>query len=228
MCLNNRTSPLDIYGPEGTIRTITEFLKLGYFNQTMPVTSHELEGGEVLQFPNYSVTVVAADHMVPALSFVLEEPERKGTFNPRKAKELGITEGPEFRRLQNGETIVINGSEVRSDMVMGKPRSGRKIAYTGDTRPVPEFEELVRGADVLIHESTFHSDMEEKSMEFGHTTSRQAAELAARAGVRKLFLTHISNRYSKDPSPLIDEAEEIFPEAELARDFLEYEVPKQM
>lgn len=227
MCLNNRETLLDIYGPEGTIRFVNGFLKIGYFNQTMPVICHELEGGETLEFRNYSIRAIAVDHEIPALAFSLEEPERRGSFHPDRAMELGVSEGPDFRRLQNGESIMVDGNEVKPDMVMGKPRRGRKITYTGDTRPIDSLEDLTRGSDVLIHDSTFHSEFEERGLEFGHSTSKHAAELAKRSDVRKLFLTHISNRYSTDPSPLLDEAREIFPETELARDFLEYDVPRR-
>jgi ribonuclease Z len=227
MCLNNRTEPLEIYGPVRTIEFMKAFMKIGYFNQTMPVLYHDLTGGELLEFDHYSVRSLAVDHEIPALAFSLEESERAGLFNPKKAKSLGVKEGPDFRKLQNGKTISVGDEKVRPDMVMGKPRKGRKMVYTGDTRPTDELAPFVAGADVLIHDSTFHSNMAERGLEFGHSTSKHAAELAVEGKVKKLFLTHISNRYSTDPTPLLDEAMEIFPNTEMASDLLEYEVPRK-
>lgn len=224
MCLNNRTTGLEIYGPEGTTEFMRMFMKIGYFNQTMPILYHELEGGETLQFPHYSVATLSVDHDVPSLAYALEENERLGRFNPKKAMSLGIQEGPDFRKLQNGKSITVQGKEVHPGMVMGRPRKGRKMVYTGDTRPTEELTSFVRSADVLIHDSTFHSGLTERGLEFGHSTARHAAELALKGEVKKLFLTHISNRYSRDPSPLLEEARAIFENAELAGDFLEYEV----
>ena len=230
MCLNGRQTPLEVYGPDHTIRIVGTFLTLGHFNQTMPVICHELAGGELLSFPGYSVRTLEADHGIPALAFALEESPWRGRFDPAAARELGVSEGPDFRRLQNGEAIEVarkgKHHQVRPEMVMGPPRRGRKITYSGDTRPMEAMAEFARDSDVLIHEATFHSALEDQGMEFGHSTSRQAAELASRAGAARLFLTHLSNRYAKDPSPLLLEARDIFPATELALDLLEYVVPR--
>jgi len=227
MCLNNRTRPLEIYGPEGTIHFMTRFLKLGYFNQTMPVTFHEFADREIRDFGSYLVRSIPVDHEIPSMAYSIEEHRKPGKFDPGKAMKLGVKEGPDFRKLQSGQTINVDDTTISPEMVMGPPRKGRRIVYTGDTRPVEGLIEFCTDADVLIHESTFHSDLTERSQEFGHTTAKQAAELARKANVGKLFLTHISNRYSRDPSPLLEEAREIFPDTELARDFLEYDLPRR-
>ncbi len=225
MCLNNRTAPLEIYGPEGTLTFMSSFMKLGYFNQIMPIMYHELVGGEILEFDNYIVKTLAVDHDIPAIAYSLEESLRLGKFNPRKAKSLGIKEGPDFRKLQNGQKIKVGDKEILPEMVMGRPRKGRKMVYTGDTRPVAELMAFVKGADVLIHDSTFHSELEEKCVEFGHSTAKHAADLARKAKVKHLFLSHISNRYSSDPSPLLEEAQAIFKNVDLASDLLVYDIP---
>jgi len=138
--------------------------------------------------------------------------------------ELGVKPGPDFRRLQSGESVKVGKRTVTPEMVLGPPRRGRKVVYSGDTLPLETMVDFAREADVLIHEATFHSGLAERAEEFGHSTAREAAEIARKGGVRKLFLTHFSTRYSEDPTPLLEEAKAVFPDTELARDFLEYEI----
>ncbi len=225
MCLNNRTAPLDIYGPEGALHFIGEFLRLGYFNQTMPVLIHEIGGGESIDFGKYFIRTLTVEHGgIPALAYSLEEPERGGKFLRERAVELGVQPGPDFRRLQQGESVKVGKRIVSPEMVIGPPRRGRKVVYSGDTRPLDAMVDFARDADVLIHEATFHSGLAERAEEFGHSTAKRAAEIAKRANVGKLYLTHFSHRYSEDPTPLLEEAKAVFSDTELARDFLEYDV----
>lgn len=225
MCLNNRTKPLHIYGPSGIIHFLGEFLTLGYFKQTMPVLLHEINGGESIELGGYTIRTLSVEHGgIPALAYSLEEPIRRGRFMKKRAMELGVKPGPDFRRLQLGESVRVEERIIRPDMVLGPPRSGRKVVYSGDTLPLEAMVEFSRKADVLIHEATFHSELSQRAREVGHTTSKDAALIAKKAGVKKLYLTHFSNRYTEDPTPLLEEARAIFPETELAVDFLEYEV----
>ncbi len=141
-----------------------------------------------------------------------------------RAKELGLPEGPLYRKLQQGDEVVWEGKVIQPEMVVGPPRRGRKVVYTSDTCPNEELDSFARGCDVLIHDSTVESSLEVQANEYGHSSARQAAETARRCEAQVLFLTHISPRYG-DPLAIEKEARDIFPESYLARDFMEYTVP---
>jgi ribonuclease Z len=220
MNLNNRQEPLDIYGPVRTKDFLDMILGLGYFTQKFPVEGHEVAPGEVLHFGSYTVRAARARHPVPALAWRIEEKPKRGRFDEAKCREWGIR-GPDFARLERGEPVERAGRSVLPEMVMGPPRRGRSIVYTGDTSPVPEIEALAEEADVLIHEATVGRELESEANDWGHSSARQAAEVALRARVGRLYLTHFSSRYP-DTGPLEAEAREIFPATEASRDLLEH------
>jgi ribonuclease Z len=228
MNLNNRDSDLEIYGPKGTIQIISTLLSLGYFSPGFEIKLFELEPPEIVKFDTYSVRSFEVDHGIPALGFVLEENERPGKFNLKKAKSLGIPKGPLYRKLQSGRTITVNGKKITPAMVLGPTRRGRKIVYSGDTKPTNEVIKASKTADVLIHDACLDSSLEEKAAAYGHSTAKQAAEIAKKAKAEVLFLIHHSPRY-KDLDVLENEAKEVFKMSFSAVDFLEYEVklPKQ-
>ncbi len=222
MFLNNRKKKLNIYGPEGTTNLIKMLLSLGYFSSTFEIVVTDLNDSDIVKLKNYDIKARQVDHNeIPALAFCIEEHEKQGKFNLKKAKKLGIPEGPMYRKLQNGESIEINGKKITPNMVLGKQRKGKKIVYSGDTRPCEAIIELAKGCDVLIHDSTLSSDLEEKAHIYGHSTAEQAARIAKLAEVKKLFLMHISPRY-KDGENLEQEAKIIFENSIVAQDFLEY------
>jgi ribonuclease Z len=224
MYLNDRKRPLYIAGPKGTTDIVMGMLNLGYFNPTFEILIKDLNDKDVLNFTNYDVRVVAADHDIPALAFCVAEHQRKGKFHPEKALALGVPEGPLFRKLQNGEPVQTNDRTIRPEEVMGEPRRGRTVVYSGDTRPSPEITQLARDCDVLIHDATLSSDLEEKAHKYGHSTAQQAAQVAKDANAKVVFLTHISPRYD-DAQKLEDEAKRIFNYSFAATDFLEYDIP---
>jgi len=221
--LNDRKEELHVYGPKGMKKLLYQLLHLGYFTPAYEIIGHEMEGGDEIQFEGYKVKCINAFHNVPALSYSLEEDERPGRFNKKRALELGVPEGPLFGKLQKGKEVEVNGKTITPDMVMGKPRPGRKITISGDTAPYDAFIEFAKGSDVLIHDATTDSSLEEKANEYGHSTAKQAAEIALKAGVGKLYLTHISPRY-RNAKPLENEAREVFAESYIAHDFMEVEV----
>jgi ribonuclease Z len=223
MYLNDRTRPLDIYGPKGTGKLISSLLKLGYFSPTFDIRLHDLEDGETIEFPKYTIKCREVSHSVPTLAYCVEERERPGKFNLDKAKELDIPEGPEYRALQQGKSVAVNGKTISPEMVMGPPRKGRKIVYSGDTKPCDAVIELAAGSDVLIHDATLDQSLEDKAEAYDHSSSRQAAEVAKAAKVKMLFLIHISPRY-RDADILEKEAQAVFPNSVAARDFLEFDV----
>jgi len=108
---------------------------------------------------------------------------------------------------------------------VGAPRDGRRLVYTGDTRPHLAVIQASAAADLLIHEATFGGDELERAIETGHSTAAEAARVALDAGARRLVLTHISSRYHRDTSELLAEAKAVFPETIIARDGMTIEVP---
>lgn len=223
MSLNNRETPLEIYGPEGTIELVHILLELGYFTPTYAVMLHDVQPGDVLEFEDYMVKVAEANHCVPTLAYSLEENERPGKFDKSEALELGIPEGKLFSQLQSGKTVEVNGKTFTPEMVLGPPRRGRKFVYTGDTGPSKIIEELAGDADVLVHDATADSSLEEKANEYGHSTARQAAEIAKAANVKLLILTHISPRY-ENGKKLLDDAKDVFENVVVADDFREFNI----
>jgi ribonuclease Z len=196
------------------------------FVLTFPVEIHEIEkAGTVVEEQEYTVQTTQANHVIPSLVYALVEKPRPGRFYPDKAKKLHVPEGPFWSKLQHGQTVKLpNGRKIKPEDIMSSPRTGRKIVYTGDTRPFKEIAKFAANADLLIHDATLDDDLAEKAKEDGHSTPTQAAKDAKRANVKKLVLTHISARY-KDPQKLLKEAKKIFKNTIVAEDFLKVEIP---
>jgi len=223
MNFSGRTEALHVLGPSGTVSTMRSIMDLGYFTCGFDILATEMAAGEELEFHGYSVKAVPAEHTVPAFSYVLEESARPGKFDPEKAKRLGVPEGPSFRRLQEGESIELDGAVITPEMVVGPKRRGRKIAISGDGRPTLALEVAAANADLLVHEATVTSDLIVDAKNYGHATAREAAELAMHAKARALILYHISSRYD-DPKPLLEEARAVFPETYVAEDLMSLQV----
>jgi ribonuclease Z len=224
MQLNDRETPLHIHGPEGINNLLEQILSLGYFKPNYPIVSHIVYEGDVLKFDNYKINVMNVDHGIPALAYSLVENTRPGRFDKPKALSMGIPEGPLFNKLQKGETITLkNSKKITSKMVLGPSRKGRKIVISGDTKPIKKMIDFAKDADVLIHEATFESELEDIAGEYGHTTAYQAAKIAKKANVEKLFLLHISPRYMNHK--LIEEdARKIFKKSFVPKDLEEIEI----
>ncbi len=225
MAFQGRESPLVIAGPPRTARVVSLFNSLACCARDFEVRALEMRPGDIVKMNGYSIISVATHHSVPSLGYVLLEDMRPGRFNRERAIELGVPVGPLFGRLQRGECVEIKGRVIKPEDVLGKPRPGRKIVYSGDTRPTQEIEEASRDADLLIHDGALADDMLDWAVETKHTTAGEAAALALRAGVRRLILTHISSRYSEDTTPLLNDARKIFPETSIASDLMRIDVP---
>jgi ribonuclease Z len=209
LSFNGRTAPLTIYGPEWVHEFVQTLRHIGRFNLNFPVESVELAENSTVRFEGYTVTAFAVNHGISALGYVFEEDERPGRFDRERAIALGVAPGPLFGRLQRGETIPIEQdgvlTYVRPSDVMGAPRPGRKIVYTGDTRPIPQRIAMVaRGADILIHDATYDDAEKDRAEEFCHATAGQAGEAAAAAGALTLALVHISSRYTAPDTHMND------------------------
>lgn len=224
MQLNDRDRPLHIYGPVGMKELTNQILSLGYFRPSYRIIAHDLIDGQEVKFEGYSISTLMVNHNVPTFCYCLKEHERPGKFNKAKALKLGIPEGPLFSKLQNGQTITLStGKKITPHMILGPSRKGRRIVISGDTKPCDQIIAFSKGADILIHEATFDSQLEDIARGYGHTTATQAAEIARKAKVEKLFLVHISPRYL-DFRILEDEARSEFIHSYVAKDFQEIEV----
>lgn len=225
MSLFNIKRPIEIYGPKGIYDLLEAIIKILRFHLTFPIKVKEVEEGIVCETEEYEVHTVWTEHGVPNLAYALIEKERPGKFYPEKATSLGVPEGPLWSRLQHGEEVTLtDGQKIVPEQVVGPSRSGRKIVYSGDTRPCPALLELARDADLLIYEATFDDELAERAEEGGHSTPSQAALIAKEANVKRLVLTHISSRYD-DGSVLLEQAKKIFPNVKVAEDFMELKVP---
>ena len=217
--LRGREKPLTVYGPAG-LEVLFAALKpivlgrLGY-----PLHLHELDRYEEIAFDSYVVSSFPVEHRVQAIGYAFLEDDRPGRFDVEAAERLGVRSGPDFGRLQRGETV--NG--VAPEQVIGEDRPGRRIVLSGDTAPCQAVEAIATDADVLIHEATFTEEERERARETGHSTARQAAEIARDAQVRLLALTHLSTRFF--PREVRDEARAVFEDTVVPRDFDAIDVP---
>jgi ribonuclease Z len=227
LALQGREEPFRLWGPRGGARVLRAASHFGVDRIGFPVEITELEPGNSVSREGYAITAIAADHRgAAALSYVLAEEERRGRFNPDLARSLGIPEGPLWGRIHHGQPVTLeDGRVIVPEMLVGPTRSGRVLALSGDTRPNGQLGDAARGADLLVHEATFGDEEAQRAMDTGHSTAREAADLAARAGVKRLALTHFSARYSRDTADLVREARERFPDAVAARDGMEIEIP---
>ncbi len=224
MTMNGREAPLEVYGPQGVERLLTELVSLGYFTPGFPIQAKELPPGAIVDCGEYVVRAFEAVHTVPGLSYVLEEKTRAGRFLRERAEALGIPAGPLYSKLQGGHPVTLGGRTIQPAEVLGPPRRGRKVVYTGDSMPHEALVGMARGADVLIHDATSDAALEEKANRYGHSSSRQAATTAKDAGVGLLVLTHFSPRYEELTTILAD-AKAVFDKAMVAEDFTEIDVP---
>lgn len=226
MALQGREMPLEIYGPRYVDKFLYHLLSLGYLGKGFEVKAVELRPGDVVRRAGYEIRAIKTLHNVTSIGYVLQEDLRPGKFNRERALELGIKPGPLFSKLQSGETITVEGREIHPEEVLGPPRPGRKIVYTGDTRPCESVIEASRNADLLIHDGTLSEETKEYAIEYMHSTAQEAAEVAKKAAVKKLVLTHISARYSdlEGTMKLEEEARRIFENTEVARDLMIVEV----
>jgi ribonuclease Z len=226
MGLQDRTAPVTLYGPRGAHRILGAAMSLGIERNKFPVEVVEIQAGDRLRRDDYDIVVFETQHRADTVGYALAEHTRLGRFHPERARELGVPEGPLWGRLHKGETVTLDdGRTVSPPDLVGAPRRGRTLVYSGDTRPHLALLEAARGADLLIHEATFGGDEAERAVETGHSTAAEAARVALEAGVRRLVLTHISPRYTRDAPELLAEARAVFPETMIARDGMTVEVP---
>ena len=227
MALQGRTDPLHLWGPRGAGKVLRRAEGFGVERLGFPVEITEISTDEPIRRTEYDIVPFLAEHRGgAAVGYALIEHDRKGRFNPDRARELGIPEGPLWGKIHRGIPVTLDdGRTIEPSELVGAARAGRRIAITGDTRPCDATIAAARGADLLVHEATFAEEEAQRAVETGHSTAREAATIAAAAGVRRLALTQISARYSRDARDLEREARAVFAEVAVARDGMEIEVP---
>ncbi|HXV65653.1 MAG TPA: ribonuclease Z [Nitrosopumilaceae archaeon] len=223
MTLQNRKETMEIYGPDGIEEFIVTNIKVLNFGLSFPVIITTIREGIVVNEKTYNVNCCEADHSIKSYSFLFQEKDKPGRFFPEKAKELGVKEGELWHKLQSGQEIQVGDRTVKSSDVMGEKRPGKRIGISGDTRPTKKLEEFFKKCDYMSFDSTFSHDLIEKAIETHHSTAKEAAELAKKANVSNLILTHFSARYT-NVSVLIEEAKTIHNSVIAAKDLLEIEI----
>jgi ribonuclease Z len=216
--LRDRERPLTVHGPPGTT-ALLERMRPVYGRPRYGLTIRDLEPDEAVRRGDFEIVPFVVRHRGAAYGYALVEDERPGRFDAELAERLGVTPGPDFGRLQRGETV----DGVRPEQVIGPARPGRRIVLSGDTAPCEMVRVAADGADVLVHEATFAEEERERAFETGHSTARQAAQIAREADVRLLALTHVSTRYGG--AEIRDEARAVFERTVVPRDFDTIEIP---
>jgi ribonuclease Z len=225
MSLLGRDKRLDIYGQPRLKEFLLENIRIISFGLTFEVAIHTIEGeGVVVEEEDYRVSCCEAKHSIPAISYRLDEFDRPGLFDLEAVKKAGIPEGELYGQLQRGQDIEYNGRIIKSADVVGPPRPGRKIGISGDTRPTDKLAGFFDSCDILVYESTYSHDKLEKAIETFHSTATEAATIAKKARVRKLYLTHFSARY-EETSQLVSEAQAIHGNVEATNDLKMVDIP---
>ncbi|SFS11404.1 RNAse Z [Halomicrobium zhouii] len=226
---NDREEPLAIHAPTGTRSQIEDLIHVGGNDPAFPVRIHQVSPGDVVvDREEYEVRAIRTEHRCNSVGYAVVEDDRKGRFDREKAEnELGISPGPAYSKLHRGESVELDdGRVVEPEEVVGPARPGRTLVYTGDTEPTDAVAAASEDADLLIHDATFAEDRRDRAQATAHSTAKQAAEVAQRAGAKRLALTHVSTRYGGDPSPLAHEAADAFEgESFVAQDGQKLRVP---
>ncbi len=222
MNFRGREKKLTIYGPKGLYDLKDSLFKLGYSKIEFPIEFIEIGSQTIESDEEYIIKSQHVNHNVPCLAYSVEE-LKKPRFNREKAIELGVPVGPDFGRLHNGEEVEIDGKIIKPEQVLGPPRKGNKITYSGDTTPCSEMVDFAKDSTILIHESTYMSEDADKAVENFHSTSADAAKIAKDSNSKELILTHFSTRYTQTDG-LLKEAKEIFENTKLAKDFMKIDI----
>ena len=227
LALQGRTEAINLYGPPGSEKMLWRAITLGSEKQHFPINVFELTPETPLKRHGYSVIPFTVEHGDrSAIGYHIAEETRLGRFNPDKAREMGIPEGPLWGNIHKGQSVTLaDGRIVQPSELVGPTRPGRRVVITGDSAPSEGTVATATGADILVHEATFAEEEIQRAVETSHSTARGAAEVAAKAEVKRLVLTHVSARYSRDTSDLEREAREVFPATIIARDGMEIEIP---
>lgn len=225
---NEREKAIAIHAPAGTRSQIERLISATNDRPSYPVRVRQVSAGDtVLDKSEYEIRAIEVDHQTNAVGYALVEDDRKGRFDRKKAEEeLGLSPGPEYSKLHRGEPVEHEGRTIQPEEVVGPPRPGRTVVYTGDTRPTGSVVEAAAGADLLVHDATFGEDHADRARKTAHSTAREAARVARDADAKRLALTHLSTRYTGRGWQLENEAAEVFDgRVFMADDGMRVEIP---
>ncbi|MEH7157188.1 ribonuclease Z [Neobacillus drentensis] len=220
-------SEVTVYGPKGIKEYIHTSLSLSQTYLKYPLTVNEVDEGVIFEDDQFKVETLRLDHGIPSYGYRIIEKDRPGTLLAEKLKDAGVAPGPIFRKIKNGEAVILeDGRTINPTEFLGPTQKGRIVTILGDTRYCENAISLANNADFLVHEATFSANEEKLAHDYFHSTTHQAAQVAKIAGCKQLCLTHISSRYDrKDWLELVDEAKGIFPNTDIAEDFKEINIP---
>lgn len=229
MHLDNREAPLMVFGPQGLLPFLHASFRSRNLNFSYPVTVKEFPRGfegRVLDEKEYYVDATPLDHSIFCLGWRFQEKDSPGSFNLKRAEELGIPRGPLFGKLQNGSSVTLpDGRKIQPSEVLGPPQPGKSIAYCLDTQFSKRSIQLAQNCTALIHETTFGPDGTDLARERKHSTMEDAARVASEAGTHHLIATHFSNRYDqREIRKIADKARPVYENIILARDLQEIEI----
>lgn len=226
LSLQGREQELIIWGPPAGTQTLQSAVFVGGDRFTFPLHIRELPVDSAVRYEGYSIRAFRTEHTTGSFGLALLEDSRPGRFDVDRARALGVPEGPLFGRLHRGEEVRLDdGTVVGPEDLVGPERPGRKFVYSGDTAPCSGVIEAAQAADLLVHECTFLDEESARARETRHSTARQAADVALRAGARRLIITHFSARHSEQPHQLEKEARAVFPAVQAAEDGMTVEIP---
>jgi len=218
-----------VYGPKGIKEYIQVSLSLSQTYLKYPLSVIEISEGIIFEDEQFTVEARRLDHGIPSYGYRIVERDRPGTLLADKLQEAGVQPGPIFRKIKNGETVILeDGRVIEPDKFLGPSQKGRIVTILGDTRYCENSRWLAQDADFLVHEATFAKGEEQLAFDYFHSTTRQAAEIAIQADCKRLCLTHISSRYDRQAwLELVGEAREVFRETDIAEDFKEFNIPSK-
>ncbi|BAY92936.1 MULTISPECIES: ribonuclease Z [unclassified Tolypothrix] len=223
---------VDLYGPPGLNEYIQASLRYSYTHFSYPVKVHAIRPGVIYEDDEFTVTCGPLHHRITSFGYRVAEKDRAGRFDVDKAKELQIPPGRVYGQLKRGEVVTLNdGRVIDGKDLCGPTEIGRKIAYCTDTVFCEGAVELAQDADVLIHEATFAHQDADMAFQRLHSTTTMAAQTALAAQAHRLIMTHFSPRYAPgnviELKDLLKEARAIFPNTDMAHDFMIYDVPRR-
>ncbi|OZM58668.1 ribonuclease Z [Lottiidibacillus patelloidae] len=220
---------LTIYGPKGIKSFVETALTVSGTHLKYPLKIEEVDEEWGIETSHYSVTSALLEHGIPCFGYRVVEKDQPGELNVKRLQEMGIAPGPIYRELKEGKKITLpDGSTLDGNTLIGPAKKGRIIAILGDTRVCENAVNLSKSADLVIHEATFKSNEHELAHRYFHSTAKEAAAVAEKAGAKRLILTHISSRYQKESAlELVNEARENFTNTEIASDLAMYKVEKE-